>query len=131
MTGLSLGLRNPAANPPSLGVSSGASSGVDSGTEVVTKFIGDPGAEESYEPPEIFRTGGGSLPSAELTLDDLPWLNFCPASILALRADTILFVDCPLPNVCGRGVTGDGSGGVHRIEDIEAYWLSFDGDDGL
>ena len=75
MTGLSTGLLKPAAKPPSLGVSSETSSGVESGTEVVIKFNGDPGAEDSYELPEIFRTGGGSFPSAELTLDDLPWLN--------------------------------------------------------
>lgn len=130
MTGLSTGLLKPAAKPPSLGVSSEISSGVESGTEVVITFSGDPGAEDSYELPEIFLAAGGSFPSAELTLDDLPWLNLCPASMLVLRAETILFVDCPLPNVCGLGIAGDGNGGVPRIEDIEAYWLSFDGDDG-
>lgn len=50
--------------------------------------------------------------------------------MLALRTETILFVVCPRPSVCGLGVTGDGNGGVPRIDDREAYWLSFDGDDG-
>lgn len=85
-------------------------------------FSGDPGAEESYEPADIFLVGSGAPPSVELALADRLCVGFCPASVLNLRVKIVLFADCPLANEGGRGVTG--------AEDRDAYWFSLEGDDG-
>jgi hypothetical protein len=72
--------------------SSGSSSGVKTGTDVVIKFSGVVGSTEL--PPETF-LGVGPV---EPVLADRLWLiTLCPVSILALRAETILFADWPLP----------------------------------
>lgn len=99
------------------------------GRELVTTLRGVDGAETSDStPPDTFlacRTG------VELPLDDRPRpMTFC-ASRLARRADTRPLAEFPRPSGGGRGRTGEGSEGVFRMEDNEAYWLSLEGEDGL
>lgn len=73
-----------------LDLSLGSSSGVEMGTEVVIRFNGVDGAIDSTElPPDTFRAG-----ALEPELADRPWLTALgAASMLALRAATILFAD--------------------------------------
>jgi hypothetical protein len=111
--------------------SSFTSSGVETGTGVAAKFKGVAGVMASpMLPPEIFRDVG-PLESVEPTLADRPWLTtLCPSVLERLAAITLL-ADWPLPAACCRDKAGEGRAGVLFNEDIEACWLSFDGDVGL
>jgi hypothetical protein len=84
----------------------------------VIRLNGVTGPEASNaELPENFLTGGAFV-SDEPALADRLWVTALWAdSILALRAATLPFVDCPRPPGPDRGKIGGGRDGAFLSED--------------